>query len=151
MKVVLAAIVASLASAGVAMAQGQRPVDWGQPSARNDSASSTEIAPPLTGAEMQGIRVAVQQCWNVGSLSSDELLVSVTVGLSLGTDGRPDTSSIRMLDHSGGTDAAARKAYETARRAIIRCGANGYNLPIEKYEQWREIEMTFNPERMRIK
>jgi hypothetical protein len=24
-------------------------------------------------------------------------------------------------------------------------------LPVEKYDHWRDIEMTFNPERMRIK
>ena len=41
--------------------------------------------------------------------------------------------------------------YEAARRAIIRCGAKGFQLPPEKYEQWRNIEMEFNPERMRIK
>ena len=40
---------------------------------------------------------------------------------------------------------------EAARRAIIRCGARGFELPPEKYEQWRDIEMTFDPERMRIK
>ena len=77
--------------------------------------------------------------------------MTVIVGVSMTREGKPETASIRMLDYFDGNDAAARKAYETARRAIIRCGANGYNLPIEKYEQWREIEMTFNPERMRIK
>ena len=56
-----------------------------------------------------------------------------------------------MRDYFGGSDTSARQAFEAARRAIIRCGATGYDLPIEKYEQWREIEMTLNPERMRIK
>ena len=40
---------------------------------------------------------------------------------------------------------------EAARRAIIRCGAKGFQLPPDKYEQWRTIEMEFSPERMRIK
>ena len=44
-----------------------------------------------------------------------------------------------------------RQAFEAARRAIIRCGSNGYDLPREKYGQWQNIEMTFNPEKMRIK
>ncbi|MEM9438259.1 MAG: energy transducer TonB, partial [Pseudomonadota bacterium] len=38
-----------------------------------------------------------------------------------------------------------------ARRAIIRCGATGFDLPREKYDQWRQIEMTFNPEEMRTR
>ncbi|MFN3146875.1 MAG: hypothetical protein ACE368_17275 [Paracoccaceae bacterium] len=66
-------------------------------------------------------------------------------------DGRPDTATIRLIDFSGGSDAAARQAFEAARRAVIRCGARGYDLPADKYEQWRDIEMTFNPERMRIR
>ncbi|MEQ9675666.1 MAG: energy transducer TonB, partial [Roseovarius indicus] len=40
---------------------------------------------------------------------------------------------------------------EAARRAIISCVADGYKVPPEKYDQWRDIEMTFNPEKMRIK
>ncbi|MFT7254284.1 MAG: hypothetical protein ACI81Q_001706, partial [Paracoccaceae bacterium] len=59
--------------------------------------------------------------------------------------------SIRMIGSEGGSDAAARQAFEAARRAIIRCGASGYNLPSDKYDQWRDIEMTFNPEGMRLR
>lgn len=66
-------------------------------------------------------------------------------------DGTPITGSIRMASFSGGSEAAARQAFEAARRAIIRCGARGFDLPAEKYGQWQEIEMTFNPERMRVK
>jgi hypothetical protein len=56
-----------------------------------------------------------------------------------------------MLSASGGGDAAAKQAFEAARRAIIRCGNDGFDLPVEKYDHWRDIEMTFNPEKMRIK
>jgi ribosomal protein L16/L10AE len=69
----------------------------------------------------------------------------------MGKDGKPDNGSIRMLSSSGGSSAAAKQAFEAARRAIIRCTKGGYKLPIEKYSHWREIEMTFNPEKMRIK
>ncbi|MDE4173310.1 energy transducer TonB [Phaeobacter sp. PT47_59] len=107
--------------------------------------------PPLTSGEKDALRVAVSQCWNVGSLSSDALRTTVTVGVSLSQDGKPDVGSIRMLSSTGGSAAAAKQAYEAARRAIIRCGSRGFQLPPEKYAQWRDIEMTFNPERMRIK
>jgi hypothetical protein len=66
-------------------------------------------------------------------------------------DAKPENGSIRMLSFEGGSEAAAKQAYETARRAIIRCGASGFNLPVDKYSQWQTIEMTFNPESMRIK
>lgn len=107
--------------------------------------------PPLSAGEKENLRVAVSSCWNVGSLSTDALATTVVVTVSMTQDGKPVVPSIAMASFSGGSEAAARQAYEAARRAIIRCGARGYDLPAEKYGQWRNIEMTFNPERMRVK
>ena len=120
----------------------------GQSDGRSDSAPQ---GPPLSAGEKDALRVAVQQCWNVGSLGSEALQTTVVVAVEMTEDARPVTGSIRMLSSSGGSGAAASQAFEAARRAIIRCGARGYNLPVEKYDHWRDIEMTFNPERMRIK
>lgn len=105
--------------------------------------------PPLTGGERDALRVAVSGCWNVGSLSSEALDVTVVVAMEMTEDARPVSNSISLVSATGGSDAAARQAFEAARRAILRCGASGYDLPPEKYEHWRQIEMTFNPERMR--
>ncbi|MFY9211395.1 MAG: energy transducer TonB [Aestuariivita sp.] len=107
--------------------------------------------PPLSAGEKDSLRVAVSSCWNVGSLSTAALQTTVVVRVAVEEDGRPVSGSIDMLSFSGGTEAAARQAFEAARRAIIRCGARGFQLPAEKYDQWREIEMTFNPENMRIR
>ncbi|MDJ0639507.1 MAG: energy transducer TonB [Paracoccaceae bacterium] len=107
--------------------------------------------PPLTGGEKDGLRVAVSRCWNVGSLSTEALGTTVVVAVEMEQSGKPITGSIRMVDFSGGSEAGARQAYEAARRAIIRCGARGFPLPVEKFDQWREIEMTFNPEGMQFR
>ena len=120
----------------------------------NTNAAPTRAAPagpPLSAGEKESLRVAVSSCWNVGSLSSAALATTVVVAVSLTPDGKPQIDTIRMVSSSGGDGGAAKQAFEAARRAIIRCGAKGYNLPTEKYDHWREIEMTFNPERMRIK
>lgn len=116
-----------------------------------DAEPAPPAGPPLSAGEKDALRVAVSQCWNVGSLSSAALATTVVVAVSMSTDGRPQSGSIRMLSNSGGDASSAQQAYEAARRAIIRCGARGFDLPAEKYEQWRDIEMTFNPERMRIR
>ncbi|MEP4037659.1 energy transducer TonB [Pseudophaeobacter sp.] len=107
--------------------------------------------PPLTVGEKDALRVSVSKCWNVGSLSTEALKTTVEVAVSLDPDGRPKTSTIRMMSSTGGSTNAAKQAYEAARRAIIRCGAKGFSLPSEKYDHWRDIVMTFNPEKMRIK
>ena len=119
--------------------------------AEASSAPAAPSGPPLSAGEKEVLRVAVSSCWNVGSLSTDALGTTVVVTVSMNQDGRPVNSSIRMASSSGGNDTAARQAFEAARRAIIRCGARGFDLPAEKYGQWQEIEMTFNPERMRVK
>jgi hypothetical protein len=93
----------------------------------------------------------VAKCWNVGSLSSEAMRTAIKVSFRVDQNNKPDVGSIRMIASSGGSDASARQAFEAARRAIIRCGASGYNLPKEKFAQWRDIEMTFNPEKMRNK
>ena len=107
--------------------------------------------PPLTGGEKDALRVAVGNCWNVGSLSTEALGTTVIVGVEMEQSGRPVGSSIKLVSHSGGSAAAAQQAFEAARRAIIRCGSKGFPLPVEKFSQWRDIEMTFNPEGMQFR
>lgn len=107
--------------------------------------------PPITQGEKESFILAIRQCWNVGALSSDSLRVTVIIGVDMRPDGKPDAGSIRMISSDGGSGAAVRQAFEAGRRAIIRCGTNGYELPTEKYAQWKEVQITFNPERMRIK
>ncbi len=112
---------------------------------------STGSGPPITGGEKEAFILAIRQCWNVGALSSDALRVTVIVGAAMNPDGKPDSGSIRMISSDGGSDAATKQAFEAARRAIIRCGTSGYDLPKDKYAQWQNVQITFNPERMRIK
>ncbi|MBZ4023993.1 hypothetical protein CKO11_16195 [Rhodobacter sp. TJ_12] len=107
--------------------------------------------PPVTAGEKEALIVDVKQCWNVGALSSEALRTSVTVRVDMQPDGHPITGSIRMVGFEGGSDAAARQAYEAARRAIVRCGSDGFPLPAEKYSWWQQIEIVFDPSKMRMK
>jgi hypothetical protein len=114
--------------------------------AQETPSAAAPSGPPLTGSELEGLRVSVGRCWNVGTLSTEATETVVTAFVRMNRDGTPDNGSIRMLSYDGGSEAAAKRVFDTARRAIIRCGARGFPLPVEKYGQWREIEMTFNPE-----
>ncbi len=118
--------------------------------ARQGTPQPGSVGGGLTGSEVDALRRAVQSCWNVGALSSEALAVTVTVRFALDRGARP-VGDVRMLDYSGGGSGAAQQAFETARRAILRCGAEGFPLPPEKYDDWRDVEMTFNPESMRIR
>ena len=84
------------------------------------------------------------------SISSEGTSV-VTIGFELSQDGRVVDGSIRMVDATGGDDAAIRTAFEAGRRAILRCQNQGYPLPPEKYEQWKRTEIVFDPSKMRLR
>ncbi len=107
--------------------------------------SDAPKGPPLNAGEKNDFRVAVQKFWNVAALSTEALRVTVIVHVEVGPDGTPNPTSIRMMSFSGGSEAAAKQAYEAARRAILRSGSQGFPLPKDKYDQWKEIEITFDP------
>jgi hypothetical protein len=76
-------------------------------------------------------------CWNVGALSSEELQASVTIAFEI-MDGLPDPNSIRYLRGSRPQNEIPG-LYESARRAVIRCGARGTSIPDGT------VELTFDP------
>ena len=112
-------------------------------------APSGPVGPPLTGGEKDAFRVAVGDCWVVdsGGRSSG---VTVVVGFDLNRDGTV-AGDVELISSSGGDNAAVNSAFERARRAVLRCQRGGYDLPADKYEHWREVEITFNPEGMQFK
>ena len=111
--------------------------------------TSAPVGPPLSYGDKDALRVAVSSCWTVdiGGASSR---VTVVVGVTLEKTGKVVGNSLRLISSKGGDDTAVKVAFRNARSAIIRCQKGGYKLPIEKYSHWREIEMTFNPDKMRV-
>ena len=116
------------------------------------TSSASSSGPPLTRGEQEALRLAVQACWvvDVGSQAAN---VTVTLAFDMEPDGRVVASSLRMVGASGGSGAAVDAAFRAARAAVLRCDIQngGYNLPSDKYEQWKQIEMIFNPARMRLR
>lgn len=104
----------------------------------------------MTRGERQALRLAVQSCWvvDVGSQASN---VTVTLAMQMDRDGKVVPGSLKMVGSSGGSGAAVETAFQSARRAVLRCQKEGYDLPAAKFEQWKEIEMTFNPADMRLR
>ncbi|MCU0803184.1 MAG: cell envelope biogenesis protein TolA, partial [Rhodobacteraceae bacterium] len=107
-------------------------------------AGGTPLGQALTAGELGDFRAQVQRQWNVGALSTEALAVSVTIAVTVGPDGVPDAGSVRLVAAGGGSDSAINAAYEAARSAILRAGRRGLALPLDKYETWRELEITFD-------
>lgn len=122
----------------------------GQATGGGGQSGAGPAGPPLTRGERDGLRLAVQRCWvvDVGSRAAD---VTVTVGFSLDRSGKVVGNAVRQISASGGDRAAQKSAFEAARRAVLRCQAGGYSLPAEKYDSWKDVEVTFNPDQMRLR
>jgi|GEM_PF-1911042 len=106
--------------------------------------------PPITGSERVTFLLAVSGCWSV-DVGSEAARVTLTVGFELSRDGKV-IGDVQMLAATGGSDAAINSAYQAARRAVLRCqSTGGFQLPDDKYEQWRQVEMTFDPSGMQLR
>ncbi|MEL6837968.1 MAG: energy transducer TonB [Pseudomonadota bacterium] len=116
--------------------------------AASEAPAATQ-GPPMTGAERDSFRIAVNRCWNVdpGSVAAR---VTVEVGFSLDRDGTVQGNEVNLLSSSG-DQSAVTTAFEAARRAILRCQSGGYQLPGDKYEQWKDVVITFDPSGMRLR
>lgn len=134
----------------------ENPVDEAVAAALSSAADVTAPAPdvpqgpPMTGSEREGFRVAVNRCWNVdpGSVAAR---VTLEVGFSLDQSGNV-TGEVRQISATGGDANAVNTAFQAARRAILRCQApNGYQLPADKYGQWKDVVITFDPSGMRLR
>jgi hypothetical protein len=111
------------------------------------AATSLPVGPPLSSSEKEGLKLAVQRCWNVPAGLRDAQELKVTLAAELAPDGQVINASIRMIEPDPAPDARFKSAFDAGRRALIRCSPYT-DLPRDKYAQWRNIEVVFNPEGM---
>ncbi len=103
-------------------------------------------------AELQKIiEPAVEKCFNISVFELSVKEASVLVNFSLKENGKPEASSIELMSSNGGSLEDVEKLFGAARRAIIRCGIPGYDLPIDKYDSWKNVEAKFNSKGMHLK
>ncbi|HPQ50829.1 MAG: energy transducer TonB [Alphaproteobacteria bacterium] len=101
----------------------------------------------LSMTEMDALRYQLSQCWNImaGAMDSESLRVEVKVVVN------PDRTvrSAKILDQSKyGNDPFFRAAADSAVRALNNPKCTPLNLPPEKYDEWREMTIVFDPKEM---
>ena len=106
--------------------------------------------PPLSGTEQSYLIDRISRCWHVlplvGQAGAKDVVVTIRVVLTLdgNVDGEPALVDPNPLP-SG--NRAYRFAFDAARSAVKGCAPYD-KLPREKYQRWRNIEISFNPEGM---
>jgi hypothetical protein len=105
--------------------------------------STGSVTQEMTLNEIDALRARLAQCWNIQLAPPDPSELRVKLKMFLNPDGSISQAP-QVLEV--GSSEFARSAAESAVRAVRRCAP--YNLPAEKYDSWREINVTFDPREM---
>jgi hypothetical protein len=87
----------------------------------------------------------VRNCWRLDDTSIATGTV-VTVRFALDENGRVVGNEVKLVSATEGHGVGAvSRAFETARRAVLRCQGNGYSLEQREIQPGEEFDMTFDP------
>ncbi|MDX2094512.1 MAG: hypothetical protein SFW64_01000 [Alphaproteobacteria bacterium] len=103
---------------------------------------------PLSISEKDTIRSQFLLCWSMPAGAKDAHTLAVRIKIKLQADGTV-LEAIIASDQMGryGRDSFFRAAADSALRAVHKCSPIK-NLPPEKYNSWREMELNFDPQDM---
>ena len=120
-----------------------------QPSPTPQKLQRAPIGEKLTISEIDAIKQQIERCWLVpaaiGAKDIEEMVVQIRIKLN--PDGRLRES--RIMDRFRlETNATYKAVAESALRAVRNPRCSKFNLPLAKYEIWRDIVLQFNPGEM---
>jgi outer membrane biosynthesis protein TonB len=114
-----------------------------------DRAQQAPLGEKLTISEIDSIKRQIERCWLVpaaiGAKDVEEMLVQVR--LKLNPDGTLRES--RIVDRFRmETNATYKAVAESALRAIRNPRCSRFNLPLQKFDVWKDMVLRFNPSEM---
>jgi hypothetical protein len=101
----------------------------------------------MTMNEQQAVLQRLGECWNImaGARYAEELVVRMTIYMNLDRTIRKGSINNQLRYN---TDSYFKAAADSALRALGHPNCRVLPLPIEKYEQWKEFTVTFDPREM---
>jgi hypothetical protein len=105
----------------------------------------------LTASDIQKMRAAVSRCWNAGSIigAPEPEKLQVVVEFELNRDGtlmsQVRVKNAMQINMSG--NRFWKAAEQNAVRAVIGCQPYDF-LAVDRYEDWKEMELNFDPSQM---
>ena len=124
------------------------PATSGTPAGTADKpALAPQNSDEMSEDEFAALRRQLSECWNMiaGARNAEDL--AVDVHMIVGQD-RVVQSAAVADQMRYNTDTYFRAAADSALRAVRNPHCTPLNLPTEKYEQWHDITVTFDPKDM---
>lgn len=113
----------------------------------NSGIKAEEVGDVLTATQIDLIRQTIRKCWHfpAGLKNAEDLIVDIEMEL----DPSGNVTKAKIIDTSRmNSDPDYRTAAENAYRAVLDPECNPLPLPKEKYEEWKNLELSFNPKEM---
>lgn len=127
--------------------------DSEQPSQADPKKGPTLTAAPvrpqagMTGGELDAFRMQLSQCWNIlpGAAKAETLAVNLTISVN-----RDRTVRNVTITDTGRyqSDPFFRAAADNAIRAIKHPDCTPLDLPADKFDTWKELNLNFDPQSM---
>lgn len=113
----------------------------------NTGVKAEEVGFALTATQIDLIRQTIRKCWHfpAGLKNAEDL--SVDIKMQLSEEGVVTKADI--VDKSRmNSDPNFKIAAENAYRAVLDPECSPLPLPKDKYDEWKDIEISFNPKEM---
>lgn len=120
---------------------GDTSEDQGQ-----NSAPAQVVGDEVTATEIDAIRERIYKCWLVPPGVKDAKNLVVDVQMHISKEGVVQKADI--INKERMNDANFQAAAESAQRAVLDPNCNPLPLSPEKYEQWKDLTLRFNPKDM---
>ena len=102
---------------------------------------------PLAISEIDLVRQQIRECWSLSAGAREAENLSIEIAMAMNPDGT--VRQARILDQSRlRGDPFFRAAAESALRAVLNPRCNPLKLPPEKYQQWQNMVLIFDPSQM---
>lgn len=101
----------------------------------------------ISASEIDAIRRQIEPCWSLpaGARDADKMIVEIKA--TVGPDGR--VRSAVIVDRArASNDRFFRSMAESAVRALLNPRCQPLKLPVETYQDWRNMTLTFYPGEM---
>ena len=113
----------------------------------NSGIKAEEVGETLTATQIDLIRQTIRKCWHfpAGLRNAEDLIVDIKMEL----DPEGNVTRAEIVDTNRmASDPDYRTAAENAYRAVLDPKCNPLPLPKERYNEWKDLELSFNPKDM---
>lgn len=113
------------------------------PNAHEKGSARHSSSEPISMTVLDAVRAQVEKNWNIDAGAKDAADLVVEVRIQLLKDGTVHAATI-VDSLRYGTDGYWRSMADSARRAVL-LSSPLQGLPPDKYDQWKDVKMRFNP------